>query len=390
VARTLSLRDALSRVRAPEASATFSPLGESPLLAVALEGEALDDSEAARALGSIPAPCIALVRDATAPAARIWAPRFDAIVADAEDLARVEAGIRAAPLAAATFAQLLRSAETRDVEAGLVAESLAFASLQAGPEHRAWLAAHPPRARADAAASPVRIERRGAVLHLTLARPARRNAWSVSLRDSFVEALELAAYDPTLERILLSGEGPDFCSGGDLDEFGTAPDPATAHAIRMARSPARALALLADRIEVRLHGACIGAGIEVAAFARRVVARRDAWFQLPELAMGLIPGAGGTVSLPRRIGRQRCAWLGFTGARIDAETALAWRLVDALADAPPCGVRSRRWCRCSSWTPIRTRSRRIHTRRIGCCATRSRSTGVRAARSSRSRASATS
>jgi len=46
--------------------------------------------------------------------------------------------------------------------------------------------------------------------------------------------------------------------------------------------------------------------------------------------MGLLPGAGGTVSLPRRIGRQRTAWLAFTGARIDAETALAWRLVDAL------------------------------------------------------------
>jgi enoyl-CoA hydratase/carnithine racemase len=48
--------------------------------------------------------------------------------------------------------------------------------------------------------------------------------------------------------------------------------------------------------------------------------------------MGLVPGAGGTVSLPRRIGRQRTAWLALTGAAIDVETALSWRLVDAIAE----------------------------------------------------------
>jgi enoyl-CoA hydratase/carnithine racemase len=61
-----------------------------------------------------------------------------------------------------------------------------------------------------------------------------------------------------------------------------------------------------------------------------VVASEDAWFQLPELSMGLIPGAGGTLSLPRRIGRQRTAWLALSGARLDAATALRWRLVDAI------------------------------------------------------------
>jgi enoyl-CoA hydratase/carnithine racemase len=225
---------------------------------------------------------------------------------------------------------VLRGAEGRSVEAGLIAESLAYATLQSGPEHRAWLASRTPRARRDMASSPLRVDRRSAELHLTLARPERRNAWSAALRDALVEALALAAHDASIERIVLDGEGPGFCSGGDLDEFGTTPDPATAHAIRVQRSPARWLARLAPRIEVRVHGACIGAGIELAAFAHRVVARGDSTFQLPELAMGLIPGAGGTVSLPRRIGRQRTAWLAFTGAQIDAETALAWRLVDAL------------------------------------------------------------
>ena len=74
----------------------------------------------------------------------------------------------------------------------------------------------------------------------------------------------------------------------------------------------------------------MGAGIEVPAFAGRVVATADAAIALPELGAGLVPGAGGTVSIPRRIGRHRTALLGLTGSPIDAPTALAWGLVDAV------------------------------------------------------------
>ncbi len=90
---------------------------------------------------------------------------------------------------------------------------------------------------------------------------------------------------------------------------------------------------MSGRVTAHLHGACIGAGIELPAFVGRVVADPDSRIQLPEIALGLIPGAGGTVSLPRRIGRQRTAWLGLTGARIDAPTALAWGLVDEVHPA---------------------------------------------------------
>jgi enoyl-CoA hydratase/carnithine racemase len=83
-------------------------------------------------------------------------------------------------------------------------------------------------------------------------------------------------------------------------------------------------------VRVEVHGACVGAGIELPAFARRVVARSDAFFQLPEVAMGLVPGAGGTVSIPRRVGRQRAAYLCLSAVRLDAETALAWGLVDEI------------------------------------------------------------
>jgi enoyl-CoA hydratase/carnithine racemase len=134
-------------------------------------------------------------------------------------------------------------------------------------------------------------------------------------------------------RIVLGGNGPSFCSGGDLDEFGTFPDPAVAHTARLSRSAGHVVHLLAGRLEAHLHGACIGAGIEIPAFASRVVAAPDTTISLPELELGLVPGAGGTVSVPRRIGRHRTAWLALTGERIDAPTALEWGLVDEVSSS---------------------------------------------------------
>ena len=98
----------------------------------------------------------------------------------------------------------------------------------------------------------------------------------------------------------------------------------TAHQVRTSQAVVLAIHRLRDRTAVTLHGACIGAGIEVPAFADRVLARPDASIRLPELWIGLVPGAGGTVSLPRRIGRWRTEYLALTGQPIGFETALAW------------------------------------------------------------------
>jgi enoyl-CoA hydratase/carnithine racemase len=148
------------------------------------------------------------------------------------------------------------------------------------------------------------------------------------MRDALVEALEIAVLDPDVAQIALSGEGPVFCAGGDLDEFGTAPDVGRAHLIRVLRSPCRLVHALAPRVTAHLHGACIGAGIEIPAAAGRVKARAGTIFRLPEVSMGLIPGAGGTVSIPRRIGRQRACYMAISGVDIDVKTALAWGLID--------------------------------------------------------------
>ncbi len=165
---------------------------------------------------------------------------------------------------------------------------------------------------------------------ITLARPAARNAIGARLRDDLTAALRLARLDPSIARIELRGDGPCFSAGGDLDEFGQASDLAMAHVIRTQRSPVRLVDELGERLTVFVQGAAVGGGVEIASAASRVIAEPGALFRLPEVGMGLIPGAGGTASLPRRIGRHRTCFMGLSGLDIDAATALAWGLVDAV------------------------------------------------------------
>jgi enoyl-CoA hydratase/carnithine racemase len=202
--------------------------------------------------------------------------------------------------------------------------------LQSGPEFTAWLAARPPPRPASLGEAAVLVEREGAALCVTLNRPAVRNAFNTAMRDGLVGAFQVALADPSIEEVHLRGAGPSFCSGGDLSEFGSFPDPVVAHLVRSTRSPAATLAAGAARTTAHVHGASVGAGIELAAIARRVLAADDAYFLLPEVGMGLVPGAGGTASIPRRIGRQRTAFMALSGARVELATALEWGLVDGV------------------------------------------------------------
>jgi hypothetical protein len=236
------------------------------------------------------------------------------------------------PQAALVLARLLRDNEGLPVPAALDMESLAYSTLLGGKEFRRWMDRRGSHAPPPPAAAPVvLVERTDGRLHITLNRPERRNAYGREVRDALVDALDMAVLDHTVDHVVLDGAGPCFCAGGDLGEFGTAPDLATAHFVRTRAGAGRLLHRIADRVEARLHGSCVGAGIELPAFAGRVVASPDATFRLPEVGMGLIPGAGGTVSIPRRIGRWRTLLLALSGRALDAPTALSWGLVDELA-----------------------------------------------------------
>jgi len=216
--------------------------------------------------------------------------------------------------------------------AGVVTESLAYSTLQAGPEFARWLDERGP-ARMPDIADPVLARRDGDTLRIEFNRPQRHNAFSTDARAALLEALTVAQLDPSVTGIVLSGNGPSFCSGGDLAEFGTFADPASAHLARTRHSPALALDALTARLgrscRAEVHGRVMGSGLEMAAFCGWVEAQDDSVFGLPELGLGLIPGAGGTVSVTRRIGRWRTAYLVLSGHTVGVDTARAWGLVDA-------------------------------------------------------------
>jgi len=324
---------------------------DSPMLTVDLDG-VLDAHTAARAVeralhtdrllvgvrrtpGPVPEPVADLAAglDTTivaeaAPVDRrlVGARDPDAAAAELRDV--VAANVHAAMV----LGQVLRLSEELPVPQAIDVESLAYSTLLGTPGFRRWLQQRGPRPLPPPAPQdPVLVRREAERLHITLNRPERRNAYGAEVRDGLVEALRLAIADETITAIVLDGSGPVFSAGGDLDEFGTTPDLATAHLIRTRAGAARLVSQLADRMEVRVHGSCVGAGIEVPAFAGRIVAAPGTVFRLPEVSMGLIPGAGGTVGVPRRIGRWRAFWLCATGAALDAGTALAWGLVDEIS-----------------------------------------------------------
>ena len=236
------------------------------------------------------------------------------------------------PQAAAVCDDVLRSFDPDGpTRAGVITESLAYSTLQSGGEFARWLADRGP-ATAPLLPDPVQAHRDGNTLHVRFNRPQRHNAFSTDARGALLEALEVARLDPSVDEVVLGGNGRSFCSGGDLAEFGTFTDPASAHLARTRHSPALVLAELTERLGRRcraeVHGQVLGSGLEMAAFCGWVRCHPDAVIGLPELALGLIPGAGGTVSITRRIGRWRTAYLVLSGRTIDAATAQTWGLVD--------------------------------------------------------------
>jgi enoyl-CoA hydratase/carnithine racemase len=239
--------------------------------------------------------------------------------------------VLAAPNAAAVSVQLLRLGDSLRPPQALQLESMAYGLLHGSAEHLAWQSRLQILKETGQPGS-VDARREGHVLTIDLNRPGSGNAIDRAMRDGLHEAFSAAAVDNSIEEIVLQGRGRSFSLGAELSEFGTTRDPATAHGIRLATMPAHQIAACADRLAARIQGACVGAGLEMAAWAKRIVAARSAWFQLPELGMGILPGAGGCVSISRRIGRQRTALMLLSGKRISSQVALNWGLIDAVVD----------------------------------------------------------
>jgi enoyl-CoA hydratase/carnithine racemase len=259
----------------------------------------------------------------------------DIVATDDADVDALLKKIIRNPHASAVLVQIIRSTLTLSISQALNLESLAYSTLQGGEEFSRWLKGYvsnhggkPPVTQPEPV---VQTIRQGNQLEINLNTPGNRNALSVQMRDTLTEVFKLVLMDPTIKYVHVSGNGPCFSAGGDLSEFGVSDDQALAHQIRLMRMPAQYLSQASERYTFHLHGACIGAGLEMPAFAKHLVATPDTFFHLPEISMGLIPGAGGCVSIPRRIGRQRMNYLAITGTKLSVETAINWGLIDEIA-----------------------------------------------------------
>ena len=315
----------LEEARAVAASVDFDRLvldglvgAGPPVVAVDVGRDPADDVGAA--LAALPVVAVAVGRGGGA---------WDVV---ADDPGPARDGARRSPAAAVVAAQTLRLTARLGLADGLFAESLAYATLQAGPEHARWLAGRGRRVRRDSGAPRIAVRDEGASVVVTLNRPRLHNLMDAAMRDELVDVLKAVQAGGDRRPVTIAGAGGSFCAGGDPAEFGAVSDPAAAHLIRSRTAVAPWLAAVSRRTTARVDGACVGAGAELAAFCGKVTVTPRSRFRLPELSMGLICGAGGMVSIPARIGRQRTLqWL-LTGAVLDAEQALRWGLADELAD----------------------------------------------------------
>ena len=168
----------------------------------------------------------------------------------------------------------------------------------------------------------LRFERRGAVAVVTLDRPERLNAYDVAMRDDLWDVLGAVEDDDAVRALVLRGNGPAFSTGGDLTEFGTAPSPYVARAVRWQRDVWGALLRLRSVTVAAVHGYTVGGGMEMAMLCDLCLAADDARFALPETGLGMIPGVGGTQTLPRRVGTGRALDVVLSGRWLDAAEAV--------------------------------------------------------------------
>ena len=176
----------------------------------------------------------------------------------------------------------------------------------------------------------LRLDVREHVAVVTLHRPAVRNALNTALIDALWEVMPAIDVDPEVRAIVLTGSDPAFCSGLDLAELSGSGQNARPHQQRDQVSARGALPPVVTPIVGAINGAAVTGGLEIALNCDVLVASDRARFADTHLRVGVMPGGGLTVLLPRRVGLGKALEMSLTGAVVDAETALACGLVDGV------------------------------------------------------------
>lgn len=166
----------------------------------------------------------------------------------------------------------------------------------------------------------------GNILVLTLNNPPV-NALGVEIRRGLLAAIDSASDNPAVDALLLVGAGRHFCGGADIREFGKTPQaPALPEVVKRIEDSSKP-------VLAAIQGVALGGGLEVALAAHYRLATGSARLGLPEVLLGLLPGAGGTQRLPRLIGAKAALELMLSGRHLSAKEALDLGLVDRLGDS---------------------------------------------------------
>jgi len=173
--------------------------------------------------------------------------------------------------------------------------------------------------------NPISIRRHGDVLIVTSNNPPV-NALGAAVRQGLVAAIEEAEQDETVKAVVIACEGQTFFAGADITEFGKPPVmpwlPTVVDTIENCSKP----------VVAAIHGTAFGGGLEVALGCHYRVSLPDAKLGVPEVKLGLLPGAGGTQRLPRVAGVERALEMCATGTPISGKEAFDCGLVDRLIE----------------------------------------------------------
>ena len=174
------------------------------------------------------------------------------------------------------------------------------------------------------------VELEDSVARIILNRPEKANALNSAMLSALADALGSLERE-TLRVVVIAGRGRNFCGGADSAEL-KALIPANAGAfVEKIHQVCAKIRGLPVPVVARLHGAVIGAGLEIAAACDLRVAAEGTKFSMPEVRLG-IPSVVEAALLPRLMGSGRAAWLVLTGEAIDARRALEWGLVEEIGD----------------------------------------------------------
>jgi enoyl-CoA hydratase len=179
----------------------------------------------------------------------------------------------------------------------------------------------------------IRVERDGAIATVTIDRAEKLNALNAAIIGEIDAAFRALAADDAVRGVILTGAGPKaFVAGADIAELATMGPLSGIRVSRDGQDAFRFIERMHKPIIAAVNGFALGGGLELALACHIRVASRTARFGLPEVKLGIIPGYGGTVRLPRLVGRGRALEMMLTGDMIDAEEAYRLGLVNRVVE----------------------------------------------------------